>query len=167
MADIRIYLLTCRRSNLLRRSLKSLLAQTFTNWVCELHNDAPEDDAPARLLEELAPGDARFTYHRHDPPWGAVASFNHCFRSGPEPYAALLEDDNWWEPPLLGTLHSALENQPRVALAWANMLLWRENEDGSWTDTGETVWPRGAEPRFFDWPVLLQAAPRERPRHCA
>src|ERR1039457_2447509 len=157
MASIRVYLLTCRRPHLLRRALRSLMAQTFTDWACELHNDAPEDNAPARLLAELAPGDARFTYHLHDPQWGPVTSFNHCFRAGSEPYAALLEDDNWWEPMLLATLHSAIADQPAVALAWANMRVWRENDDASWTDTGSTVWPTGAKLRHFDWPVLLQA----------
>jgi glycosyltransferase involved in cell wall biosynthesis len=157
MAAIRVYLLTCRRPVLLRRALASLLAQTFTDWVCELHNDAPEDDGPARVVAGLAPFDVRFTYHRHDPPLGAVASFNHCFRGGTEPYAALLEDDNWWEPTLLATLHSALSGEPSAALAWANMRLWRENEDSTWTDTGTTVWPTGTAPRLFDWPVLLQA----------
>jgi len=157
MADIRVYLLTCRRPKLLRRSLGSLLAQTCTDWACELHNDAPDDDGPARAIADLAPGDSRFTYHHHDPPWGAVGSFNHCFRGGPETYAALLEDDNWWEPELLAALRSALEDRPEVALAWSNMRIWRENDDASWTDTGNTVWPVGAAPRQFAWPVLLQA----------
>jgi hypothetical protein len=157
MGTIRVYLLTCRRPHLLRRALRSLLAQTFTDWVCELHNDAPEDGAPASVLAELAQGDARFSYHCHDPAWGAVASFNYCFRAGSEPYASLLEDDNWWEPTLLATLHSALEDEPAVTLAWANMRIWRENEDASWTDTGTTVWPAAAPPKHFTWPVLLQA----------
>jgi glycosyltransferase involved in cell wall biosynthesis len=157
MASIRVYLLTCRRSNLLRRALQSLLAQTCIDWVCELHNDAPEDDSPEHVLSELAPGDKRFTYHRHSPTWGAVSSFNHCFRAGPEPYATLLEDDNWWEPQLLATLLSAIAAQPAVVLAWANMRVWRESETGSWVDTGETVWPSGTAVRFFDWPVILQA----------
>src|SRR5271157_3513607 len=55
MAAIRVYLLTCRRPQLLRRALCSLIAQTFADWKCELHNDAPEDDTPARVLAELTP----------------------------------------------------------------------------------------------------------------
>jgi len=157
MASIRVYLLTCRRPRLLRRSLGSLLAQSRSDWVCEMHSDAPEDDAPCRVLDEMAPGDARFTYHRHDPAWGAVGSFNHSFRGGPEPFITILEDDNWWEPALLDTLHFALAGQPSAALAWANMRIWRENEDASWTDTGSTVWPTGTALRRFDWPVLIQA----------
>jgi glycosyltransferase involved in cell wall biosynthesis len=148
---------TCRRPQLLRRSLQSLLDQTCSDWVCELHNDAPEDESPERVLSELAPGDGRFTYHRHDPAWGAVESFNHCFRGGAEAFAALLEDDNWWEPGLLATLLSAISPHPEVALVWANMRVWQENEDGSWADTGTTIWPTGMATRAFDWPVLLQA----------
>ena len=50
MASLRIFLLTYRRPALLRRALASLLAQTFTDWTCELHNDAPDDDAPRAIL---------------------------------------------------------------------------------------------------------------------
>ena len=49
MAKVRVYLLTYRRNHLLPRALKSLLAQSFTDWVCELHNDDPADLFPARL----------------------------------------------------------------------------------------------------------------------
>ena len=157
MASTRVFLLTCRREGLLRRALGSLLNQTLTDWVCELHNDAPEDDAPARVLAKMAPGDARFTYRPHDRPWGPVAAFNHFFRGGPEPFAAILEDDNWWEPRLLAALHAALAEEPLAALAWANMRLWRENADASWTDTGGTIWPPGGAIRRFAWPQLIQA----------
>lgn len=46
MAICRVYLCTYRRNNLLSRALNSLLAQTFKDWVCELHNDDPEDSFP-------------------------------------------------------------------------------------------------------------------------
>jgi hypothetical protein len=157
LATIRVILLTCRRPRLLRRALASLLGQTYTDWVCELHNDAPDDDTPRQVLLDMAPGDSRFTYHRHEPKWGPVASFNHCFRGGPELFATLLEDDNWWEPTMLASLLGALVERPHVALAWANMRVWQEETDDTWTDTGATIWPPGGEPRVFEWPVMLQA----------
>jgi hypothetical protein len=157
MASIRVILLTCRRPQLLRRALASLLAQTSTDWVCELHNDAPEDGAPEHILFELAGGDPRFSYHHHIPAWGAVRSFNHYFRGGPEPFVSLLEDDNWWEPGLLDSLLAALRRHSDVKLAWANMKIWRENADGTWTDTGATIWPVDGAPRLFPPFVLLQA----------
>jgi hypothetical protein len=157
LASIRIILLTCRRTPLLRRALASLLAQTRTDWVCELHNDAPEDESPRALLAEMAPGDPRFSYHHHAPAWGPVRSFNHCFRAGPEPLISLLEDDNWWEPGLLEALSAALARNPTATLAWANMRVWQEDKDSSWTDTGRTVWPIREGDMVFDWPVLIQA----------
>ena len=63
MARVRIYLPTYRRPALLPRALASLRAQTFTDWVCELHNDDPEDPAPGQLLAGL--GDPRITLVTH------------------------------------------------------------------------------------------------------
>lgn len=157
MATIRVFLVTYKRPTLLRRALASLRAQTFTDWVCELHNDAPDDDAPRQIVEEL--GDVRITYHGHRENWGPVATFNHVFAGASEPFASMLEDDNWWEPRFLETALAALTAQPAADIAWANMKLWREEANGGWTDTGGTIWPIAADatPRLLQWPQLLQA----------
>lgn len=165
MPRVRVFLCTYRRPHLLRRALASLLAQTCTDWVCELHNDAPGDPAPRQVLDELAPGDARFVYHPHATNWGALATFNHAFAGGPESCASLLEDDNWWETDFLTRALATLEAHPEAALVWANMRIWHEEADGSWRDTGRTVWPGGATSgtttapatRAFRGPELLQA----------
>jgi len=156
-AAIRVFLLTYRRPALLPRALASLRAQTFTNWVCELHNDAPDDDSPRQLLDTL--DDPRITLHQHQKNWGAVTSFNHAFAAGPEPYASLLEDDNWWEPTFLATAHAALEASPAANVTWANMHIALEHSDGTWSNTGRTTWsalPDDSTPRLFHWPQPLQ-----------
>ena len=157
MATIRVYLLTYRRPHLLRRALASLLAQSFTDWICELHNDAPGDDAPRLVLAELAPADPRISYQPHPVGWGLNRVFNHCLRAVDEPYATILEDDNWWEPALLESLLRGLAANPDVGLAWANLRIWQEQADGSWTDTGATIWPMRQGSVRFEFPVLLQA----------
>lgn len=157
MASIRIFLLTYRRPRLLARALASLRAQTFTDWICELHNDDPADDAPTQLVAAAA--DPRITLYPHARNWGPVASFNHAFAcAGPEPFGALLEDDNAWEPGFLATALAALAAQPAAAVAWANLRLWRERTDGGWEDTGRTVWqaPANARPVLFHAPLPLQ-----------
>ncbi len=158
MAVVRIFLLTYRRNRLLQRSLESLLAQTFTDWVCELHNDDPDDPFPAELVAKT--GDPRITLHVHTVKWGATKSFNHVFAGGPEPYASLLEDDNWWEPGFLASAIPAIEAHPTASLVWANMHIWREELDGGWTDTGRTIWATpadGSALRTFRWPEAIQA----------
>ena len=63
MATVRIFLPTHRRPTMLPRALASLCAQTCRDWVCELHNDAPDDLLPGQLLAEL--DDPRFTLITH------------------------------------------------------------------------------------------------------
>jgi glycosyltransferase involved in cell wall biosynthesis len=156
MAQCRIYLTTYRRNELLRRSLKSLLAQTFQDWVCELHNDAPDDFFPSELVSGL--NDPRITYVPHPQNFGPVKSFNLFFKPIDEPFFSLLEDDNWWEPNLLERLVHLLELNPSADLAWANMRYWNEKEDGSWEKTTRTVWDRQiyTRPKGFRWPDVRQ-----------
>lgn len=158
MALVRIYLLTYRRPLLLVRALESLRAQSFTDWVCELHNDAPDDETPGRLVAEIK--DPRIQLHQHTTNWGSTACFNHVFRGGPEPFLSLLEDDNWWEPEFLATALAAISAEPTANVVWANMRIWAEQRDGTWVNTGRTVWTNPSAdptPCLFHWPVLLQA----------
>jgi len=151
MALVRIFLLTCRRPTLLPRALDSLRKQTFTDWVCELHNDAPEDDSPKRLLDKI--NDPRISLHQHSESWGAVKSFRHAFHGGEEAFSSFLEDDNWWEPEFLESALKTLQSNPDANLVWANLHIWRENPDHSWCPTGRTIWKRSSEdddsPRVF------------------
>lgn len=150
MATVRIFLPTHRRPRLLPRALASLRAQTFSDWVCELHNDDPDDPSPARLLAQTA--DPRFTLVNHPRNLGGTASFNLFFRATAEPFYAMLEDDNWWEPHFLATMLATAANHPTVTVFWANMRLWTENADGTWHDTGRLVWPAaGTTPRLMPW----------------
>jgi hypothetical protein len=158
MPIVRIFLLTYRRSHLLPRALASLRAQTLTDWICEVHNDDPDDPAPEAIVR--AAEDPRLVYCPHANRWGAVAAFNHVYRGGPEPFASLLEDDNWWDPTFLAEAVGALAAAADAALVWGNMRRWREEGDGSWTDTGELIWaaaPAGAPPVRFDLPQMIQS----------
>jgi glycosyltransferase involved in cell wall biosynthesis len=155
-ADVRVYLFTYRRNHLLPRALKSLIAQTHTSWLCELHNDDPQDAYPEQLVAEL--NDSRITCVRHERNLGPTANFNHAFRPVREPFVSLLEDDNWWEPRLLERLLDAIGPHPAINVAWGNSWLWRENAEGGWDREG-TIWPvDGQDPlTIFDVPDPLQA----------
>jgi len=155
MATVRIFLPTYRRPQLLPRALASLRAQTFTDWVGELHNDDPADPAPARLVAQLA--DPRITLVNHHRNLGGTATFNHFFRAVPEPYYSMLEDDNWWEPDFLATMLATAAAHPAGTVFWANMRLWEELADGTWRDTGRLVWPEaGTTPRIMSWGQTAQ-----------
>ncbi len=158
MALVRVYLTTYRRPKLLERALASLCAQTLTDWVCELHNDDPDDPEPGRVATRAH--DPRVAYVPHPRNMGATAAFNSFHRTIAEPYFAMLEDDNWWAPEFLARMVAVLEAHRDAELAWANLRLWREEPDGSWTDTGQATWQtaQGAAPLRLAWPQAVQVA---------
>lgn len=151
MAICRVYLTTYRRHQTLPRAIESLLSQTVTDWVCELHNDDPSDPFPRQLLERI--GDPRIQVIDHAENLGATRSFNLVFQPVAEEFVSLLEDDNWWEPDFLATMLNAMQQFPNVQVSWANMRHWQEETDGSWTNTGKTTWdiPASDQPQLFKW----------------
>jgi hypothetical protein len=134
----RVYLFTYRRHNLLPRAVECLLQQTHVNWICELHNDDPDDTFPEQLVSQI--NDPRIKYVRHTKNLGAVGSFNLAFQPVNEPYVSILEDDNWWEPDFLSVMIQIMENHPRAYVAWSNMWFSREMPDGTW-QREDTIWP--------------------------
>ena len=151
----RIYLFTYNRNQLLPRAVNSLLQQTVQDWVCELHNDNPEDPFPATYVGGL--NDDRFIVVDHEVNLGPVRSFNLAFAGCDEPYASMLEDDNWWEPGFLETMMGILAEQPKLNVVWSNMRLWQEQRDNQWSDTKRSTWPVSDGTRFFNWPAKQQA----------
>jgi glycosyltransferase involved in cell wall biosynthesis len=146
---VRIYVITYRRPKLLVRSLRSVLAQTYPGWVAEVVNDDPEDSRVAEIIEHL--GDPRITLS--DPPRrrGGTGNFNYAFRTVAEPFASILEDDNWWEPDFLASMIFAMENNPKISIACGNERIWIEQPDLSWVDTGKTIWPVDRADQLIDW----------------
>jgi GT2 family glycosyltransferase len=149
---VRIYLLTYRRNHLLPRALASLCGQTFTNWECELHNDDPADRFPGTLVTNSH--DSRIKYVHHETNLGPNRTFNLVFQPCDNDYVCLLEDDNWWEPTFLEEMIGLLEANPKIDVAWANMNVWREHPDQSWTQTAQTIWPTAdfKDATLFPWP---------------
>ncbi len=149
-ARVRVFVPTHRRPVLLERALRSLLRQTVTNWICEVHNDAPGDSSPAQLVARL--GDSRILNVEHERNLGARASFNLFYRPIAEPFMALLEDDAHWEPRFLETLLETLERHPTATMAWCNQAIDEETETGEVRQTGRRVNPeRGQAERLFHW----------------
>jgi glycosyltransferase involved in cell wall biosynthesis len=136
--------------------LDSLRAQTLADWVCEVHNDDPDDDTPSAVVAVLS--DPRIRLITHARNLGARATFDLVFRSSAEPFYSLLEDDNWWEPRFLEVMVAALAARPSVTVAWCNQRIWQERPDGTWSDTGNCVKPReDPSPRLVAWGHPRQA----------
>lgn len=154
MSLIRVYVFCYKRNHLLPRAIRSLLNQTFTDWVCELHCDAPDNAFPAQLVANL--NDPRIILHQHKENLGLTRTFNLAFQQINEKYRSILEEDNWWEPEFLEKMLMYMQQQPQVRVAWANMKLWQEKGD-DWIDTGKNIWGVSKqETVLFDFPNVRQ-----------
>ena len=152
MPLVRVTIVTFRRPHLLRRAIASVRAQTHTEWTMEVVNDDPDDAEPARIVAAL--GDLRISVLVRQRRMGGAINFNHAFRQGPEPFAALLEDDNWWEPAFLSEMIRALEHHPSAALITGNERIWLEEAGDRWVDSGRTLRPANDEVRWHSLRAL-------------
>jgi hypothetical protein len=134
--------------------LRSLIGQSFRDWVCEVHNDDPTDPVPGRIVAEA--GDSRVTMAHHPSNLGPTKVFNIMYRScALERYVSLLEDDNWWGSKFLEVMVREMDRRPTVEVGWSNMRLWQETGDGEWQDTGTNFWSvttGESEPILIGWP---------------
>ena len=156
-ARCRVYLFTYQRPALLRRAVQSLLFQTYQNWVCEVHNDDPNDSRPFEVLRENP--DPRISLITHPEKYGPTKTFNCAFVPIKEEFISILEDDNSWEPEFLATCITCLDQNPELALVWTNMQMWKQVNETTCVPTDVYFWPevtkRGTKlplQKVFRWP---------------
>jgi hypothetical protein len=151
MALVRIHVVTYRRPQLLMRALNSLVRQSERSWVAEVLNDDPEDERVRTVIDEI--GDARIVLSDPCIKRGGTGNFNYAFRPLAEPFASILEDDNWWDPEFLASLCDALDQHPEAQLAVGNERIWFERNDGSWEDSRRTIWPETQGLSLMPWRI--------------
>jgi len=99
---------TYRRPEALERCLRSLIAQTHVDWICEVFDDDP--DAAARDVV-AALNDPRVRYIHNQPQLFASRNIDQCFTTanphGAE-YFCVVEDDNFIKPTFFAANIAAL-----------------------------------------------------------
>jgi glycosyltransferase involved in cell wall biosynthesis len=146
---IKVYVITYRRPHLLQRAIKSIIAQTHTNWIAEVINDDPADERVTSIINEV--NDSRFYLSTPDLKRGGTANFNYAFANTAQPFATILEDDNWYEPDFLEVMLQALMDNNQVQLSVANEKIWVEGAGNVWSDTGKTIWPETAGSKLYTY----------------
>lgn len=156
MPKVRVYVPTYQRHIMLARALKSLVAQTYNDWVCEVHNDDPADKFPEKLVKEIA--DPRIIIINHEKKQGGAKTINNCYAPTSENFISILEDDNWWEPDFLEEMVKAVNKNKHATVFWSNMKIWIEKPDGSFEDTKEFTNKNKANNEFIEywWPCRQQ-----------
>lgn len=120
---------TYRRGNALARCLRSLQAQSWEDWVCDVYDDDPDGSARA-IVNDL--NDARIHYHQNAPQRFASRNIDMCFsRANPHQaeYFCVVEDDNHLLPEFI-TANIALCEKEGVEIILRNQLFeWAAGTD--------------------------------------
>jgi glycosyltransferase involved in cell wall biosynthesis len=128
MATVDVLVPTYNRSGMLRRSLESIQAQTYTDIQVTIGDDCSDDDTRT-VAQDFCGTDGRFHYVRNAARLGIFGNTNALFTRVTAPYVHFMHDDDWLEPCFYERMIAGLEESPEAGLAWPRVSLSQgENE---------------------------------------
>jgi glycosyltransferase involved in cell wall biosynthesis len=132
---VSIILPTLNRADLLPRSIRSVLEQTFTGFELIVVDDGSTDHT-AEVVASFS--DGRIKYHRHEMSRGAAAARNTGWRMSRGRYIAFQDSDDQWSSSKLAAQLRAIENaSSRVGTCVCSL---RQHIDG---EVLEVIHPAG------------------------
>jgi len=106
---------TYNAASTVRETLESILAQTYTNLVVHVSDNASTDDT-LKVIESIA--DQRITIHRQERNIGAEGNFTKCIQLATGKYTAIFHADDIYEPAMVAKQVAFLEENPDVGAAF-------------------------------------------------
>lgn len=100
---------TYRRPQLLRRTINSLLNQTYTNLLICVYDNASGDET-SKVVAEFAQKDPRVRYHCHSENIGGLKNFHYAIARVDTPFFHIIADDDWTLPEFYKLGIVALQN---------------------------------------------------------
>jgi glycosyltransferase involved in cell wall biosynthesis len=101
----------------LQQSLDSLLAQTYSNFVLVISDNA-STDGTAEICRRCAASDSRVRYHRNDVNIGLPGNFNRVFQLCTTKYLKWATADDLWAPTFLERAFEVMESNESIALCY-------------------------------------------------
>ncbi|MBI2024337.1 glycosyltransferase family 2 protein [Candidatus Giovannonibacteria bacterium] len=109
MKLISIGLPAYNRASIIRRTLDSLLSQTYGNFELIISDDA-STDGTEQICREYAERDKRIRYTKQESNLGVKGNFYFVLGEAHGQYFMRASDDDWWAPDFLEKLITPLEN---------------------------------------------------------
>jgi glycosyltransferase involved in cell wall biosynthesis len=108
---------TFKRAGLLKETVESILAQTYSNFELIIVDNMSDDGTEAYVT---GLSDSRVRYFRN--PNGGIIAVNRNFgiRQARGEYVALCDDDDLWLPEKLARQVPVLDSEPEVGLCYTN-----------------------------------------------
>jgi glycosyltransferase involved in cell wall biosynthesis len=102
---------TYRRPKFLRRAIRSVLNQSFTNFQVCVYDNASGDETPS-VVADIARSDRRVKYHCHPENIGAIRNFLYGMERIETPFFSFLSDDDFLLPDFYETALQGLGQYP-------------------------------------------------------
>jgi glycosyltransferase involved in cell wall biosynthesis len=124
MARVLVGIPTLNRPELVRETIASVVAQSFTDWRAIVSDNVSDGDGAERVRRWVAElGDPRVTFHVQDENRGEYGQGRFFFeqaRAGGEEHLVIVHDDDVLEPEFLGAAVAALAEHPQAAFFVCN-----------------------------------------------
>jgi glycosyltransferase involved in cell wall biosynthesis len=122
----------------IEESIKSLLAQTFTDFVLIISDDGSTDGSQ-KICENYAKIDSRIHYIRQEKNLGISKNMKYLLSLAKTPFFMWAADDDYWEKSFIETLILNLEKTPSAISSFCTFV--RVDENKNWI----------SEPQNFDY----------------
>lgn len=106
----------------IRRSIDSLLAQTFADFVLIISDNASTDGTP-HICQKYVESDRRVRYFRNPTNIGNPRNFNRVFELTTTKYLKWSTTDDYWEPTFLERALEVMERDSTIALCYPKTYL--------------------------------------------
>lgn len=146
---------TYNAASTVRETLESILAQTYSNLVVHVSDNASTDDT-LKVIESIA--DSRVTIHRHVENIGGEGNFNRCIQLAEGKYTAIFHADDIYEPEMVARQVAFLEAHPEAGAVFTEASLIDEGGNR----IGEIRLPKGIERKneLYDFETMFKAVLR-------
>jgi hypothetical protein len=145
---------TYRRPQLLARAIRSVLAQTYPHHQVCVYDNASGDETAA-VVAELARGDTRVKYHRHETNIGLGPNFTYAIEHVSTPFFSILSDDDYHLPGFYETAMVGFERHPDAMFSAGGVV--NMTEAGEITHVPLDLWERDgyfpAPEGLFEWTI--------------
>jgi len=121
MATVDVLVPTYNRSTMLRRSLGSIQAQTYTDIRVIIGDDCSDDDTRT-VAQDFCGRDGRFSYVCNATNL-CNGNVNALFTRVTAPYVHFMHDDDWLEPSFYERMIAGLEESPEAGWALPRVIL--------------------------------------------
>lgn len=112
---------TYKRPYLLKRALRSVLNQTYSNFQVFIYDNASDDETET-IVKEISKNDSRIHYHKHPHNIGMMANYAYAFSKIETPYFSFLSDDDYFLPWFFETALDAFSKNPEAAFSSCGVL---------------------------------------------